>query len=183
MKFFIRPLSAVGLAISLCVGSLLYEVPANAAERVVLKYKIFNRSIPVQDLSDLAETGEVSPTLRAYFRLTNRDPNDLRSALNREVPVNLIALDRILNSPIGNIAIDEVSKTIHTSSGEGDRQAMRSALILSATGDNRISLIEVIENYPTESVHVEGDRLVAAYEEIAALQRRIDQLMDSIGLF
>lgn len=165
------------------LGVWLMATSAIAAERVVWRYRILQGSLSVDDLTTLAETGEVSPELRAYFRLARRNPQEIRRLLTEEATVNPRLLDRILNSPIGNVAIDGVSEAVHTPSRQADRQAMRSALILSASDDSRISLIEVIQNYPTEEVHVDGDRLADAYRQIQGLQNRLGDLLGGDGLF
>ncbi len=183
MNTFIRFISVLGLTASISTAAGLSAQPLHAAERVVLKYRTYERSISVNELSDLAETGTVSPALRAHLRLAGERPQTLRQALNQEVEVNQVFLDRALNSPLGNVAVDEVSKSIHTRSRRGDRQAMRAALVLSAEGDNRIQLIEVIENYPTEAVYVEGDRLMESYNQLSALQRQWQRIQDQIGRF
>lgn len=155
---------------------------ASAAERVVLKYRWLQRSIPVADLSTLAESGEVSPELEGYLDAANQDPEALRRTLNRDIEMDPVLLDRALNNPIGNVVLDQVSPVIHTRSGRGDRQALRAALVLSASDDGRVSLIELIETYPTQEVYVEGDRLVQAYRDIARVQEQIERWTSRFGL-
>ncbi len=55
---------------------------------------------------------------------------------------------------------------------------MRSALILSATDDNRISLIEVLENYPTREVYLDGEEISNTVQEISKLQQQIRRIGD-----
>jgi len=129
---------------------LLSSNSAIAAEQVVLKYRSFRESISVEELSNFAETGELSTSLRLNLALARQDPRQIRQYLTQPVQVNVILLDRVLNSRIGNFVLDEVSQTVHTPSRQVDRQALRSALVLSASGDSNITLIETIQNYPTQ---------------------------------
>jgi hypothetical protein len=170
------------LKLGVGVGVLLSSTGAIAAERVVWRYQVLQRSVSVDELNTLAETGEVSPTLQTYLRLAGKNPQDVRQTLTQEATVNPRLLDQILNSPVGNVVIDQVSGAIHTPSRRADRQAMRAALVLSASDDSRISLIEVIRNYPTQEIHVDGDRLAVAYQEIQGLQNRLDNVLQRIGL-
>jgi Alpha/beta hydrolase of unknown function (DUF1400) len=165
------------------VGAALSNSRAIAAEQVVLKYNILERAISVDELSRFAETGELSPELQAYLNLAQRDPDDVRQTLNQETGVNVRLLDTVLNSPVGNLALDQITQAIYTPSREADNAAMRSALILSASGDSRISLIEVIQNYPTQQVYVDGNRLVDAYQQVSALGDRLGNLLEGTGLF
>lgn len=153
----------LGLVLVVSTSILLFGSSAIAAEQVVFKYRIFRESISVKELSTFAETGELSKSLRINFALARQDPKAIRQYLIQPVKVNVVFLDRVLNSPVGNIILDQVSQVIHTASRGADRQAMRSALVLSARDDNNITLLETIQNYPTSQVQVEGDRLESAY--------------------
>lgn len=154
---------------------------AIAAEQVVLKYRVFRESISVEELSTFAETGELSTSLRINLALAQQDPKKVRRYLTEPVKVNLVLLDRVLNSPVGNVVLDQVSQVVHTPSRRADRQALRSALILSASSDSNISLIETIQNYPTSEVEVEGDRLEAAYRQLRRLGGRLQDLLGSLN--
>ncbi len=154
--------------VSMCV--LFGQTSALAAEQVVLKYGIFRESISVEELSTFAETGELSRSLRVNFALAQQDPKAIRPYLTTPVKVDLVILDRILNSPIGNVILDEMSQVIHTPSRRADRQALRAALVLSASGDGQVTLLEIIENYPTRNVEVDGERLENAYHQLRRLQ-------------
>lgn len=154
---------------------------AIAAEQVVLKYRVFRESISVKELSTFAETGELSTSLRINFALAQQDPKKVRQYLTEPVKVNLVLLDRVLNSPVGNVVLDQVSQVVHTPSRRADRQALRSALILSASSDSNISLIETIQNYPTSEVEVDGDRLETAYRQLRQLGGRLQDLLGSLN--
>lgn len=151
--------------------------PALAAERVVLRYGILRESVSVEELSTFAETGELSRSLRVNFALARQDPAAIRPYLTTPVQVNVVTLDRILNSPVGNLVLDELTQVIHTPSRTADRQALRAALVLSASEDGQITLMEVIENYPTSTVEVDGDRLGNAYRQLRRMQTGIQDFL------
>ncbi len=172
---------SVILAIGLSSGS------AFAAEQVLLKYRIFRESISVKELANFAQTGELSTSLRVNLALAKQNPKVIRQYLTESVAVNPILLDRVLNSPIGNVVLDQISEAIHTPSRKADRQALRAALILSASRDypegsarsnrNNISLIEIIQNYPTSEVEVEGEVLERAYRQLRQLGGNLQDLL------
>lgn len=164
------------LAIALSSGSAL------AAEKVVLKYRIFRQLISVEELSTFAQKGELSSSLRVNLALARQDPKVIRRYLTESVTVSPVLLDRVLNSPVGNIVLDEISQAIHTPSRRADRQALRAALVLSAAQDRNISLIEAIENYPATEVEVDGDRLERAYRQLRQLERGLPDLLRRIPI-
>ncbi|HEY9643817.1 MAG TPA: alpha/beta hydrolase, partial [Coleofasciculaceae cyanobacterium] len=65
---------------------------ATAAERVVMKYQIFRRSVAVADLTQFAKTGETTRPLRTYLRMSGQDPDKIRKTLTDEVDVNAVTL-------------------------------------------------------------------------------------------
>lgn len=168
------------LVLMLSAKILLSSNSAIAADQVVLKYRIFRESISVEELSTFAETGELSTSLRINFALARQDPKLIRYYLTEPVKVNLVFLERVLNSPIGSVVLDEVSKVIHTSSRRADRQALRSALVLSASRDGEITLIEIIQKYPTAVLEVEGERLESAFRLLSRLRGSLQDLLDSV---
>lgn len=172
---------AVGVSLVL-VGIGMGQSQAFAAEQVMLKYNILERSISVDELAEFAETGETSRELRTYLKNAGQDPERFQELLSEEVEVRQIFLDEVLNSAPGEFILDEMGDFVQTPSGEANRQALRSALVLSAREDDRISLIEILQNYPTQEVHVNGNRVASAYRQIQDIQENITSVLDVIGL-
>lgn len=117
---------ALVFVVSTC---LLLSTPAFAAERVVLKYGIFRESLSVEELSTFAQTGKLSRSLRVNLALARQDPKAIRQYLTEPVKVKPVFLDRVLNSQIGNIILDQISQVISTPSQRADRQALRAAFV------------------------------------------------------
>lgn len=151
------------------LGALV--APAEAAETVRLNYRGFSRSVPVALLTALAETGESSGSLGGLLDQAGQNPAELRSLLTNPLPVDSVVLDRSLNSGPGEWALDQLGGSIHTGKGVANRQALRSALVLSASDDSQVTLLEVLQNYPTEEVVLEGDRIQEAYNSLASFLR------------
>jgi hypothetical protein len=154
-------------------GIVLYSSAAAAAEKVVLKYSAIRVTLPVSELEIFAETGKMSPALEMLLSQAKKDPEAVRRNLTRPLKVNQKFLDGTLNSKVGEIILDEVGQVIRTPSGNANREALRSALVLSATNDNEITLLEAMRNYPGAEVYVEGDRLVEAYGKLVALSEQL----------
>lgn len=159
------------LFLGVSAGIWLYSTSAiHAAERIVLKSRFLSDSISVSELSTLAETGKVSHSLQAYFNQSKQNSQDVRRRLTESVSINPLILDRVLNSPAGELVLDQVSQIVHTRSNQPNRQALRSALVLSATPDGQITLMETIKNYPTQEVQVDIERLEDAYQQFQRLR-------------
>ena len=144
---------------------------AIAAETIVMKYGPIRRSIPVEDLSRLSRTGKTTRQLRRYLKLAKQTPESLRTQLNKPHRMSVVTLDSRLNSVPGRLLLDEAGRYIHPPGQNGSRQALRSALVLSASDDNQITLMESLENYPTSAVEVDVAKSISLY-------RRIDGIMN-----
>lgn len=154
-------------------GILFYSTAAVASEKVVIKYSVIRMTIPVSELEIFAETGTMSPALELLLGQVKKDPEVVRRSLTKPVKVSQRLLDRTLNSQVGDLILDEVGQVIRTPSGNANKEALRAALVLSASSDNQITLLETIKNYPTTEVYVEGDRLVEAYGKLVALSEQL----------
>ncbi|MBW4517198.1 MAG: alpha/beta hydrolase [Timaviella obliquedivisa GSE-PSE-MK23-08B] len=176
-----KPLKlAIWGALGTPIALSLISPMALASEQVVLKYNVFERSVSVEELTTFAETGKLSRDLKAYLRTSKQDPETIRQTLTDTVEVDVVTLDRFLNSIVGDIALERLSRYIYTSSRKADKQAMRAALVLSASEDNNISILEVAQNYPTEEVHIDGNRLSETYAQISLLRGGLDNLLERI---
>jgi hypothetical protein len=90
----------------------------------------------------------------------------------------------MLNNPVGETMLDQVSQVIHTPTNRASRESLRAALVSSALPDGQITLIETLENYPTSEVHVEGNRLAEVAQTITKVLGRLPSLpgLPRIGL-
>jgi Alpha/beta hydrolase of unknown function (DUF1400) len=166
-----------GLVLVISIYLILSGAPALAAESVVLKYRIFRESVSVQELSTFAQSGKLSTSLRLNLALARQNPQAIRQYLTEPVKVNPVILDKVLNSRIGNVILDQLTQVIHTRSRNADKQALRAALVVSASKDRQITLIEVIQNYPANEVEVEGDRLENAYRQLRRVQGNLQDIL------
>ncbi|MEM9505415.1 MAG: alpha/beta hydrolase [Cyanobacteria bacterium P01_E01_bin.43] len=154
---------------------------AIAAEKVVLTYGFLSMDIPIEDLAAFAEGEETSNDLEELFTLSGQDPAQMRDTLNTPVSVNPTVLDLALNSPPGEWMLDRVSETIHPASGEAGQLALRAALIGASSTDHELTLLEVMQVYPTSEIVVQGDRLVETYSQIYEVLEPLEDLADILG--
>lgn len=157
--------------------------PSFAADRLVFRYGALQRSISIEDLRTLADTGRVTPQLRWYVNIANVEPADFQRALTQEANVNQQLIDRVTYSLPGEFALSQIGNTIHTRSRQANIQALRAALLLSTREDNRLSLIEFLEQYPTPEVHVDGRSLTTFVRDVNRVRDRVQPIVTAIETF
>lgn len=173
--------SAIVLGTSAALGFQI--APAVAAQNLVITFGPLGRSIPIQDLRVLAETGEVTDELRWYVNIANIDPADFQRALTQEVSVSQRLIDRVTYSLPGEFLLSQVGNTIHTRSRRANIQALRAALLLSTSGDNRLSLLEFLEQYPTAEVYIDGRSLLTLVNDVNRVRAEVQPVVTAIEGF
>lgn len=148
--------------------------PAMAAETVLLRYRSLERAVPVADLATFSATGEPPDRLAGLLRASGQDAGELQRLLTEPVAADVVLLDRGLNSWPGEWLLDRFSGAIYPPRQGASRQALRAALVLSASDDGQLSLLEILETYPTPEVVVEVERVAAAYGYLQELTRLLD---------
>jgi Alpha/beta hydrolase of unknown function (DUF1400) len=104
--------------------------------------------------------------------MSNQEPAKLQEILNRPIKTEPRSLDLILSSPAGDALLDELSRYIRNSEDD-DKAALRTAIERSAADDQKLSLLELLQNYPTEEVDINVRRAVATYQKIASIQSQV----------
>ncbi|MFH7243657.1 MAG: alpha/beta hydrolase [Spirulina sp.] len=165
-------------SLALASVALMGAVPtAFAAEEVELRYRGLSRTVAVADLATLAETGEAPARLEGILQMAGQSPETLQTVLNHRLETDAVVLDKALNSLPGEWLLDQLGQTLRPVSGEASRQALRSALVLSASDDGDVTLLEVLQAYPTETVVLEVDQLQSAFERITTFLEPISRVL------
>ena len=183
--FFVRRwLSAGKVAVLAIAGSLFCCSSSLAAEQLILTYGPFARSIPVKDLEKFAETGEVpqSSTLNFLLQAANADAQDIRKVLTYEVNLDLDFADSALYSLPGEYVLFEAGSIFHNKPRVANIQALRAAVTLSASNDGKVSLLEVLQNYPNKGFYVDGVRFVKVATKAAEIVRRAEKELEQVVL-
>ena len=116
-------------------------------------------SIKVQDLRLFAETGKTTKTISQALGISKVNPNQVRGFMTLEIEADVVNYGSFLYSNIGLNIIKGVAEVIQTRHNYESDKALRSALILAAADDNRISVLEILEKYPTEEMHIDVSKI------------------------
>jgi hypothetical protein len=130
-----------------------------AADEVIFTQGILTQSVSIEELEEFALTGKMSPSLQFLFNYSKQNPEVVRSVLTQQLPVEQALIADLFHTTMGQLVLGETSQLIHTKSNRANTEALRSALIASAQDDNRVSLLELLENYPTKQVYIESKPL------------------------
>lgn len=167
--------AAIGIT---CAGFLFFGTPAAAAEKLVVTYGPLKAGLAIHELETLVDTGETSGSLRFYLGLAGLDPAMLRDVLTMELGASSDFMDGLLNSQSGDQLLAEMSEVIHLppnrpaiqvlksteqsaqEPSETDHQAALKTALMAAAADRKVTVLEVLQQYPTEQVYVDADKLI-----------------------
>jgi hypothetical protein len=137
-----------------------------AAEEIVFKHGIASHSVSIEDLENFAATGEMSRSVSFLFDFTKQNPYVARRILVQEFPVETVMVSNLANSAPGEVVLSGLTQLIYPKSDRASVEALRGAIILSASDDNKISLIEIFRNYPTQQMYVDGKILAKTAKDV-----------------
>ncbi len=145
---------ALLLSSAVLAAICLLATPSMAAEKIAVRFGLFEQSLPVADLRQYAETNTVSSALNDFLRFASREQRqELRSLLQINLPVDLVALDRVLNSAVGVQFLKQLATAIVGGDSAGV-QALRAAAILGIK-PQRLSIISFLKAYPAQQLSLD----------------------------
>nr|MDZ8004001.1 alpha/beta hydrolase [Nostoc sp. DedSLP05] len=130
-----------------------------AAENVVVRYGLFEQSIPVADIRNYSETQKVSADLRTILgRLSPQEKQKFQDALQVKMSLDIVALDKLINTQTGNQVLSFVSRAI-ARRDEASIQALRSAIIIGAKSPDGLGLLTFLEAYPSNEIVIDVSKI------------------------
>jgi predicted dienelactone hydrolase len=127
---------------------------AQAADTVVIRYGPLEESVSLEELKKSTETGKLPASLATYTkRMTEEQRRFLVEGLKIRIPINVITLDRLINTQIGTTILSDVSTAISRRDQVG-LQAMKGGLVLGANSPQGLSILSFIAAYPSQRLEI-----------------------------
>ncbi len=144
---------------SFVLGTLatVFSVAVVAAERIAFNISPFGQfNIQIDDLETFVDTGEVSPELAYYLdRLPPQQVEKLPKLLSSSLKVNPLSISNVSNSTVGEVAIANLGKGIRTDANSNGFFALRGAIIAAAFDDRGLTIMNLLRQFPSETVYVD----------------------------
>ena len=139
------------------VAAAVVPLKAIAAERITFNVSPFGQFyVEVEDLKTFVETKEVSSELAYYLkRLPPKQVERLPELLSTPLEINPLAIAKFSNSTIGETVIKNFGKGIRTSTNKNGFLALRSAIVAAAFDRQGLTVINLLEHFPLETVYVD----------------------------
>lgn len=178
-----RSLLSVCLIAGTALGTVLGR-PGASAERIIVTYGFFERTIAVADLAEFAETGQLSRQLASYARaleLSDADLAQIRQVLTESVDLSEVAVAQFLYTRQGESLLSTVGEIVQTPTRRSGLLAVRAALILAAADDtNGLTPINILEKFPNPSIRLDVGRALSLAREVGNTINRADQAVTQV---
>ena len=169
--------SSLGLSTLLSFGGLAR--PAAAAERVTLTFGFAEVSTSVEALRAYGERGEISNELKFYLGLLSEEQRlQFRQALQARQDIEPYRLSKFLRSSIGNNILRYLGDVVQTAGRRDGSRGLRGALVLSAAEPEGLSLLGVLENFPTSTVRIDSLR---GFQIVSGITAQIEDTSNAIA--
>lgn len=152
-------------------GAVLASAPAHAGESLSFSYGPLIRSLKISSLKQFANDGTVPEDLAYFLQFTSaKQQQQFRESLSRRAPVDPMIVSRFFSSGIGESVLERLGKGITLTRGGNGQYAIRSALIGAAFSKDGLTLLNVLQNLPT-NIQIHGEKVLGATK---AAERAID---------
>lgn len=153
------------------MGLALASPGAQAAENLVFVSGAFRRSIPVEDLAHLAETGQARGLLGDALKLTNQNPAEVAKLLNQSVNLPVVLVSRLLNTRIGEALLGRLSQVMFPLADPAvGIPALRSAIVLGlAESKNGLNAVSFLQAYPAQELAISLPALMSLMKKASSI--------------
>ena len=176
-----KPLRWMGISLSIWLLPMVGTMrPAIGADRIYFTYGALERSIPIDSLQTYIKTGKLDADLAPYAkRFSQRQRAELRRLLANRIDLSPVAISQFFYSPIGKTLLTRLGELIQSRSGLSGFYGLRGALILAAADPQGLTLLNVLQKFPTSGVRVDLGRLL---QTTGALEKLVTQTNQAVAL-
>lgn len=159
------------------LGALCLSPSVRAAESLTLEYGAEVRTFPVSNLETFVSSGQAQdPELQAFFERHPEARRIVQDLFSAEIYISPTFLERVeqgAKSPTIDFILIQLNKLISSPSLREDVQPLRTAIINSLEDNNRLSLLELIRDYPVSDIQINLTGLEPIYNDVKAFVEKV----------
>jgi hypothetical protein len=160
-------------------GAIAIAPLTHAAETISLEYGPIQRSLPVKDLKSFAETKKPSGLLADLITFAQQTPEAVHGLLTATVPIKVTTMDRMVNSYIGSVILEQVGKVILPSGRASDPITPLKAALVGAVKNDQFSILGFIDSYPVD-IRVNGEQFFAIRKQMDADIKHLPEILTGL---
>ncbi|MFN6465083.1 MAG: alpha/beta hydrolase [Nostoc sp. DedVER02] len=134
-------------------------LPSLAAEKITVRYGLFEQSIPVADIRSYSETQKASSDLKSFLDyLSAEEKQKFQETLQVKMSLDIVAVDKLINSGMGKQILSFASSAI-ARRDQASIPALRSAIIIGAKSPEGLGVVSFLEAYPSNQLVIDVSKI------------------------
>ncbi|HEY9797360.1 MAG TPA: alpha/beta hydrolase [Leptolyngbyaceae cyanobacterium] len=169
------------LNLGLLITPGVMSSPAQGAEQLYLSYGPLEFSLPIASLEVYAKEGKIDQALAVYANyLDSKQLEQLRQVLVTRVDVTPVAIAQFLYSPQGEIILQRIGQIVQTKAYQDGFYAIRAALIKAAADPEGLTLLNVLQKFPTYGIRINSARGFKIIDQLSNLIRQTEMAIAAV---
>ena len=156
--------------------------PAMGAERIYVTYGPLEESVPIESLALFAKEGKIDSNLDGFAQYFKESQlAEIRSALQAEAEISHVTIAQFLYTPQGEVLLKRLGRVIQTKARQPGFYAIRAALILAASDPEGLTILNVLQKFPTYGIRIDIARGLGIANELTSLINRSNQTIAGVA--
>ena len=175
-----RKFSMIPLWLGLGAGAIA-TLPVWGAERIQFFYGPFEATIALEELEAIATDGADTDADGLLVNQLNEDQlTSLQEFLNTDFDVDVVIMSQLGNSSVGEELLNRLGQIVQTESVRYGATAIRAALILAAADEAGLSLLNIVRQFPLDTIQLNLPLVQKVIAENQTLFQRQIEVVDHL---
>jgi len=171
------------------IPAILTALPVNAAKQISVGHEGLNTFISVSSLESYAQSGEINYELASYMLLLEPEDEEIyRKLLQTRYNFPHQIVSQFLHSAMGKLFLKSLGEVIKSqpisddsSSVENGAEAIKTAILKSANDSEGLSIINFIRHFPSDTMWLEAQKILAVSEKIFTIQEETKAFVETVA--
>ncbi len=155
--------------------------PALGADRIYVTYGPLEESVPIASLALFAKEGKIDSNLDGFAQYAKKSQlAEIRSALQAKAEISPVTIAQFLYTPQGEVLLERLGRVIQTKARQPGFYAIRAALILAASDPEGLTILNVLQKFPTYGIRIDISRGLGIADKLTSLINRSNRTIAGV---
>ncbi|UZQ55279.1 alpha/beta hydrolase [Trichothermofontia sichuanensis B231] len=155
---------------------------AEAIDQVRLQFRDRTATVSIGELRSFVRGSAAPQQLLDFFQATGQRAEAVRNLLGDQITLGTRP-ERFLETSTGQFVLLQLDRLIAGSDSRTQLEALRTTVQRTLSNDNRLSILELLENYPESTVTVDLNGLESIYNRISGFINRVEPALEAVKSF
>jgi predicted dienelactone hydrolase len=164
------------------LAAVCSAAPALGAQKIYVTYGPLEVSVPIESLELFAKQGKVDSNLDGFAQYAKpAQLAEIRSALQARAEISPVTIAQFLYTPQGEVLLERLGRVIQTKARQPGFYAIRASLILAASDPEGLTILNVLQKFPTYGIRIDISRGLGIASELTSLINRSNRAIAAVA--